>query len=286
MARTKRTSSAALLVICFAIATLSHGHMSNGKKIVIYGATGTMGSAFVEEALLRGYDVVGVSRDVSKFDHIEWPGFTGVQGDITDIDSVRSIIMGADVVLVSVMGSPQVSYDEVTEADQYTPQPEDSVQHVGALNLIAVSRELGDAAPRIIQINGGSTLYYNGQQLFHYMPPGIAPAEGTGGYSIMWGHHVVLETYEDTEDVRWTVATPQPGTEFGVRGERTRRPVEVLDGNLQTDAERLELTADGNFVESLRHLGEITAIDFGVAIFDEIENENFIQSRFTARYTD
>ena len=102
----------------------------------------------------------------------------------------------------------------------------------------------------------------------------------------MWGHHVVLETYEATDDVNWSVATPQPGTEFGARGERTRRPVEVLDGNLQTDPENLALTADGNFVESLRHLGEISAIDLGVAIFNEIENENFLQSRFTARYTD
>ncbi len=264
---------AAMLCLAFA----AEAHEGNGMKIVIYGATGTMGSAFVEEALLRGYEVTGVSRDVSRFDHIKWPGFTGVQGDITDIDSVRRIVSDADIVLVSVMGSP---------TDTQAPRPEDSVQYVAALNLIAVSRERGDTAPRIIQVNGGSTLYYNGEYFFHHLPPGVAPAEGTIGYSIMWGHHLVLETYREASDVNWTVATPQPGTEFGERGARTQRSVTVSDGRFEKSAEDLQLTEGAVFMDWMRNLGEISAVDFGVAIFDEIENEEYLRDRFTAFYTD
>jgi putative NADH-flavin reductase len=253
------------------------------KKIVIFGASGTVGSVFIEEGLLRGHKVIGVSRDPSKF-NIMWPGFTGIQGDVTDLQRVREIITGNDVVIVSVMGPPNVSYDEVTEEDKYTPRPEDSVQHIAALNMITVSRELGEKAPRIIQLTGGSTLYYNGKQLFFYFPkPGMQPEKGTGGYSIMWGHHIVLDTYLATKDVNWTIATMAPGIEYGVRGERTRKPFKVSEGDFEVDPEKL-MIKDLSFVDFRKRLCDISAVDFGVAVFDEIDNPQFIRKRFTAYY--
>ena len=246
-----------------------------------------MGSAFVEEGLLRGYEVIGVSRNPSKFNSIRWPGFTGVKGDITNIDSVRNLMKDVDYVIVSVMASNPSSYDEVTADDVDTPTPEASVQNVGATNLITISRELGDDAPRIIQVNGGSTIYYNGKQLFEYMPPGVAPAQGTEGYSVMWGHHVVLETYAAAPDVKWTVATAAPGIEFGVRGERTQRPIWTGPGEFELPPEQLKLEFRGAFIDAVRHLsGDFSTVDFGRAIFDEIENGQYIGQRFTVMYAD
>jgi putative NADH-flavin reductase len=255
------------------------------KNIVIYGASGTLGSILIEEAILRGHKVTGVSRKPSKL-NIASRNFTSIQGDVTDIDSVRDTVTDADVVIVSVMGPPNVSNNEVTKEDKYTPKPEDSVQHLAALNMIKVSRELGEKAPRIIQLNGGSTLYYNGKQLFHYFPPGLQPAKDTGGYSIMWGHHVVLETYMATSDVNWTIATLAPGVEYGVRGERTNRPFKVSEGTFEVDPKLLEVKKDTPFVGFRKLLGDISAVDFGTAVFNEIENPQFIRRRFTAYYGD
>lgn len=256
-------------------------------SVLIFGATGTMGSAFVEEGLLRGYDVIGVSRDASKFDHITWPHFTGVSGDVTDIDSMRPLVADADYVLVSVMGIATGSYNEVTEEDAKTPTPEESVQNQAAQNLITLSREMGDAAPRIIQVNGGSTIYYNGKWLFDYMPAKVAPVPGTAGHSIMWGHHVVLDTYAAAPDVKWSIASAPPGVEFGVRGERTERPIWTGPGEFELPEEDLQLEFKGKFIDAVRHIsGDVSAVDFGRAIFDEFENEEYIGKRFTMLYAD
>jgi putative NADH-flavin reductase len=37
-------------------------------------------------------------------------------------------------------------------------------------------------------------------------------------------------------------------------------------------------------VEYRKRLGDISAVDFGVVVFDEIENPRFNRRRFTARY--
>ena len=45
--------------------------------IVVYGATGAIGSKIVTEALDRGHDVIGVSRNPESFD-IDHANFRGV----------------------------------------------------------------------------------------------------------------------------------------------------------------------------------------------------------------
>src|SRR5262245_41363809 len=51
-------------------------------KIVVYGASGSVGRVIVEEALSRGHEVVGVSRNPEslKFDNAR---FTAATGDVT-----------------------------------------------------------------------------------------------------------------------------------------------------------------------------------------------------------
>lgn len=90
-----------------------------------------------------------------------------------------------------------------------------------------------------------------------------------------------METYMATKDVNWTVATLAPGIEYGVRGERTKREFKVSNGVFEVDPELMEIK-DIGFVEYRKRLGDISAVDFGVAVFDEIESPQFISERFTA----
>ena len=63
------------------------------KDLVIYGASGNFGSDIVTEALNRGHNVLGVSRSPEKLS-VDHPNFTAVKGDVSDIDSMLSIIKG------------------------------------------------------------------------------------------------------------------------------------------------------------------------------------------------
>lgn len=69
-------------------------------KLVLFGATGSIGSRILDEALRRGHDVVAVVRDPAKLP--ARPGVTAVAGDITDPGSYASALSGADAAIVSV----------------------------------------------------------------------------------------------------------------------------------------------------------------------------------------
>src|SRR5215472_17285418 len=75
---------------------------ASGERIVVYGAPGAIGSLITQEALRRGDTVVGVARDPTKL-KISDPHYTAVAGDITNLDSFKSITKGADAVIISVL---------------------------------------------------------------------------------------------------------------------------------------------------------------------------------------
>lgn len=69
-------------------------------KLALFGATGSIGSRILDEALQRGHEVVAVARDPAKL--AQKPGLTAVAGDITDPGSYASALDGADAAVVSV----------------------------------------------------------------------------------------------------------------------------------------------------------------------------------------
>ncbi len=236
------------------------------KKIIVYGASGNFGSVFVEEGLARGHEIVGVSRNPKKL-KVQHERFSKVAGDVTDYDSVLATIANADVVIVSVRG-----VDE-------SKKPENTTQVKAAENMIAASRALGSAAPRIIQVGGGATLYVGDEQLFHMLPLPIRlfVRKGTKAYANMRGHHFALETYRQADDIKWTVATPAPGTTPRKRGKRTGQ------FRLGTDYVLVE-RAGFSPSPSLGKFGKLSVADLAVAIFDEVKQAQFINMRFTAAY--
>jgi len=74
----------------------------NIMNIVIFGASGTVGSHLVQQALEDGQTVTAFGRTPSKLS-IDHPDFRFAQGDVVeDPDSVRSAIQGQDVVVVTL----------------------------------------------------------------------------------------------------------------------------------------------------------------------------------------
>lgn len=69
-------------------------------KLALFGATGSIGSRILDEALGRGHDVVAIVRDPSKLAPRE--NLSTVIGDITAADGYAAALQGVDAVVVSV----------------------------------------------------------------------------------------------------------------------------------------------------------------------------------------
>ena len=215
--------------------------------IVVYGATGAIGSKVVTEALNRGHSVIGVSRSPENFD-IDHPNFSGVAGDVSSLESMLEIVQSADAVVISVRAAGPNNY------------PEETLNYRAARTFIAASRELGEeSAPRVIHLGGGSTLYTNGVLGLDARPG----TEGTPLHGLVWGHWLALQNYRATTAVKWTVVSPSG--QYDREGPRT--------GNYRQ-----------GWDEALPDTNGISHRDMAVAIIDEIEGPKSVKRRMTVGY--
>jgi uncharacterized protein YbjT (DUF2867 family) len=109
-------------------------------RIVVFGATGTVGRALVP-VLAAGHEVVAVSRrpPPAPTDRVEW-----VRADVTDRHAVRAAIAGADVAyyLVHSLGSPDFDHRDRTGAEIVAREAS-----AAGLRQIVYLGGLGDDAP-------------------------------------------------------------------------------------------------------------------------------------------
>lgn len=220
-------------------------------NIIVYGASGRIGSRIVAEALNRGHHVTGVSRDPARLS-VNHPNFTAIKGDVTDAELVAKQIAGRDAVVSSVGRSKAAT-------------PEQAIEYRAAVSLISALYSLGFNAPRVIFVGGASTLQdqpgetmVDGMIRENRLPPGDFGA-------MIVAHMKVLEMLRATSDIRWTVLTPPMQITPGRRTGKFR-----LGGNL------LLRDTDGKSAISME--------DFAAALVDELENPRHTGKRFTVAY--
>src|ERR1700691_1165521 len=106
-------------------------------RVVLYGATGMIGSRILKELLSRGHTVTAVVRDPSNL--AAQKDLTIEKGDMLDADNIAKVTKGSDVV-ISSYGPP---------SGPQGPDPNKAKQLTEAVRaLIAGVRRAG--APRII----------------------------------------------------------------------------------------------------------------------------------------
>ncbi|MFI9307579.1 NAD(P)-dependent oxidoreductase [Streptomyces triculaminicus] len=211
-------------------------------KIALFGATGTIGSRVLREALDRGHQVTAVVRDPAKVTE-QHPNLTVTPGDVLDPASVTEAARGRDVVVSAVGGGDGPGHLATIEP--------------AAKSLVAGLRALGDEAPRLVAVGGaGSLRTPDGKQVWD--------AEGLPEFllQIMHAHGDALDFYRTVSDVRWTNISPAGLIE---PGERT--------GTYRTALDDLVVDADGK--------SRISAEDYAVALIDEIETPKHVGERFT-----
>lgn len=146
-------------------------------KIAVYGATGAIGSAVVEEAKARGHEVTGISRRGSDGQ---------LAGDALDADFATEVAEKHDVI-VSAIGPSRVSDDGTRFVDSIA-------------NLVDT---LGNR--RLVVVGGAGSLQVDGVRLVdspHF--PDVYKAEALKGAATL----ALLR--EATADVDWTYLSPAP----------------------------------------------------------------------------
>jgi putative NADH-flavin reductase len=159
-------------------------------KVVLYGATGNSGQRILQELTSRGHQVTGVARNPTKLPST----VTAVNDDLSDVDTIASIIGGADVV-VSAYAPPQDNTDALLGV---TEREIAAVKKSGTARLIVV----GGAG--LLEVVPGVTLIASG-----YLPEAYHP--------IAKSHEKALGLLK-ASDINWTYFSPAG---YFVPGERT-----------------------------------------------------------------
>jgi putative NADH-flavin reductase len=230
--------------------------VAKDQRIVIYGATGAIGSVITHEALTRGDIVVGVARDPAKLE-IRDPHYTAVAGDVTDLAGFKRITQAADAVIISVL------------AGGTDNEPEDSVSARAAKTAVAAYTGVAHS-PHVIQIGAAPTMYETRSAVLAHLPAAAVP--GSPFYGLIMGHLLALQTYRASH-IRWTVLTPPPD----IQGWSMHAPPQPH----RTGKYRVSTTG---FVRDGRGRSAINIADLAVAAVDEAEHPRFIGKRITVGY--
>lgn len=219
--------------------------------IVVYGATGEVGTHIVEEALNRGHRVTAVSRSPEQVE-MQHDRLAVVQGDLLDKASVTEIVEGQDVVVLSVRG---VIGDSGT-ADS-------ALQFIAAETLVEVLSEQGDNAARLLHVGGSGSLEVEPGVLFAEKLPTIALPKDLEVEIL--GQILALEFYQKVDDVQWTYVTPPKNFTDGPRTGNYR-----VGGN--------------EALEDERGRTEVSRADFAVALIDEAEQHSHNRQQISIAY--
>ena len=241
-----------LVIACFVLMLATGpGYADDTLDIVIYGATGEVGSHAVREALDRGHRVTAVSRKPERID-IRHDNLVAVKGDLLDSTIVAEIVTSQDVVILSVRG---VIGDPGS--------PESALQFIAAETLVDVLSRQGDRAPRLIHVGGSGSLEVEPGVLFAEKLPTILLPRNLE-IEIL-GQILALEFYRKVDDVRWTYATPPKNLTNGRRS-----------GVFRIGGQRALRDGWGRT--------RVSRADFAVALIDEAEQAKHVRRQFSVAY--
>lgn len=243
-----------LLALCLLMLVLpwppvAYGQNDEALNFLVYGASGKVGKHVVDEALNRGYRVTAVSRDPARISQSH-PGLRIVEGNLLDEDSIRRLLVGHDIVVISVRGATDKS-----------GTAQSAVAWQGVHKVVAALRDHPQI--RLIHVGGsGSLMLPNGKRFGDTIPKLFIPKSLEVEID---GQVAVLEYLRGVDDVAWTYITPPENFTNGERTGEFR-----IGGDMKLEDEQSR--------------SRISRADFAVALVDEAENGRFIGQRFSVAY--
>lgn len=177
-------------------------------NVVLFGATGNAGSRILQELISRGHQVTAVARNISKLP----PNVKAKQDDLSNVDTIASIIHGADAV-ISAYAPPQDNTDALLGV---TEREIAAAKKAGNVRLIVV----GGAAS--LEVAPGVTLLASGH----------LPAQWV---SIATSHEKALRMFQ-ASDINWTYFSPAAFFEPGQRTGKFRLGTTTLIADSKGDS--------------------------------------------------
>lgn len=215
------------------------------KNVVIIGASGFVGTAIVEEALTRGYQVKGIVRNPEKVT-ISNPNLKLIKADIMDAESLTELLKGEESVISAYnpgWTNPEI-YDDTLK---------------GYTSILKATKNAG--VKRLLIVGGAGSLYVAPN--VRVMDTSTFPQEILPGVKGL--AKVLTDFLLPEKDIDWVFFSPA-GNIFP--GERTAK--------FRLGKDDLIVDNDGN--------SNISVQDYAVAMIDELENANHHQERFTIGY--
>jgi putative NADH-flavin reductase len=160
-------------------------------KVVLFGASGTIGSRILDELVRRGHAVTAVARHPEKIQPIN--GVMAVEGDVTDPASVAALAKGADAA-VSAYSPPRSEPGKILDAMRA---------------LVAGLKQAG--VRRLVAVGGAGSLE---------VAPGVqlvdTPEFPSAWMAIALAHRDTLPIFKES-GLDWTYFSPAALIEPGVR---------------------------------------------------------------------
>ena len=175
-------------------------------RIFLIGATGNIGSCIREEALSRGHDVTGMTRDATRLSARE--RLTICAGDVMDTDTLAEAMRGHDVVVVShgsAPDDPKIGLKTILAAD----------------SILDAIRKSG--IKRVFWVGGAGSLFTkDGRRVLDAMelPPWARSA--------IWAMAALLMHLQTVKDLDWTFLSPAQGIASGERTGKFRLGIDEL----------------------------------------------------------
>ncbi len=166
-------------------------------KVVLYGASGMVGSRLLKELVRRGHQVTAVVRDPARVP--QEPGVTAVQGDLLDASDVAAKARGADAI-ISAYSPGQGTEERLLDAMRALVA---GAKQAGVRRVIVV----GGAGS--LEVAPGVTIIDSGHLPKEWLAIAIAHRD-----ALEW-----LRTTKEVADLDWTYLSPaafiQPGERTG-----------------------------------------------------------------------
>ncbi|MCQ4084983.1 NAD(P)H-binding protein [Streptomyces sp. RB6PN25] len=213
-------------------------------KILLFGATGMIGSRIAAEVLRRGHEITAATRS----------------GKAPGLDDAKAAVVSADVSDAGKVAELATGHDAVVSA---IAPPRDGSEPSGP--LLAAYRALieglrSSGVRRVVVVGGAGSLQ---------VAPGQALVDSPGFPDAYKGealaHREVLTLFRGVDDLDWTYLSPAAEI---APGERT--------GVFRTGGDQLLADAEGH--------SRISAEDYAVALVDEVEKGEAVHRRITVAY--
>ncbi|MFZ3494501.1 NAD(P)-dependent oxidoreductase [Streptomyces sp. 5.8] len=214
-------------------------------NILLFGASGHIGSAIAGELLSRGHSVTGVTRTGEIAGNTQ-EGLKVIAGDATSADTVAELSSAGYDAVGSAVG-PKLGVDD------------DHKIIVGAANAL-IEGLTRSGVRRVVVLGGAGSLE---------VAPGVKVIDNPN-FPAVWKQNALAQSealglYRQADSLDWTFISPAAQIE---PGERT--------GTYRVGGEQLLVDAEGK--------SRISIADYAVAFADVLERGEAIQSRITVAY--